>query len=212
MILICKYFIDYNMEKDVKPRLTETDFEQAAQLLHVEKAVIKAVQQVETNGNSGFLPSGQPTIFFEGHVFWKQLKNNGLDPTRFVKDNEDILYPAWTKQFYKGGIKEYDRLNKAIAIHEDAALASTCWGMFQIMGSNYSSCRMDGVKHFVETMRRSEACQLELFCHFIPGNKLAIYLQNKDWAVFARRYNGPGYAKNHYDTKLAEAYQHFINQ
>lgn len=197
------------MEKDVKLQLTESDFEQAAQLLHVEKAVIKAVQQVETNGKGGFLPSGQPLILFEGHIFWKQLKNYNLDPTRLTKGNEDILYPTWTKQFYKGGVKEYERLNKAAIIHKEAALASTSWGMFQIMGNNYDSCGTDSVKHFVEAMYQSEARQLELFCHFISANKLTSYLQNKDWAGFARRYNGPGYAENRYDTKLAEAYQHF---
>lgn len=32
-------------------------------------------------------------------------------------------------------------------------------------------------------------------------------LQNKDWATFAKCYNGPLYAKNQYDTKLATAYK-----
>jgi hypothetical protein len=30
---------------------------------------------------------------------------------------------------------------------------------------------------------------------------------NKDWAKFARGYNGPGYAQNAYDVKLAQAYE-----
>ncbi|WP_426772988.1 N-acetylmuramidase domain-containing protein, partial [Pseudomonas aeruginosa] len=34
-------------------------------------------------------------------------------------------------------------------------------------------------------------------------------LKSKDWAEFARRYNGPDYKKNNYDVKLAEAYQSF---
>ena len=34
-------------------------------------------------------------------------------------------------------------------------------------------------------------------------------LQNKNWAEFARRYNGPAYAQNRYDEKLAEAYRLF---
>ena len=29
------------------------------------------------------------------------------------------------------------------------------------------------------------------------------------WADVARRYNGPAYKENRYDTKLAEAYDHF---
>jgi hypothetical protein len=34
-------------------------------------------------------------------------------------------------------------------------------------------------------------------------------LQSHDWAAFAKGYNGPGYAKNAYDVKLAEAYERF---
>lgn len=34
-------------------------------------------------------------------------------------------------------------------------------------------------------------------------------LQRKDWAGFARGYNGPGYAKNRYDIKLANAYKKY---
>ena len=34
-------------------------------------------------------------------------------------------------------------------------------------------------------------------------------LKAKDWANFARGYNGPAYAKNRYDVKLAAAYAKF---
>ncbi len=34
-------------------------------------------------------------------------------------------------------------------------------------------------------------------------------LKNKDWGTFARLYNGPAYAQNKYDIKLAEAYQKY---
>lgn len=34
-------------------------------------------------------------------------------------------------------------------------------------------------------------------------------LRNKDWATFARCYNGSGYAVNKYDEKLKAAYEKF---
>ncbi|MNL61260.1 hypothetical protein D3C87_1851660 [compost metagenome] len=34
-------------------------------------------------------------------------------------------------------------------------------------------------------------------------------LLGRKWADFARRYNGPAYKENDYDTKLAKAYDHF---
>ncbi len=44
---------------------------------------------------------------------------------------------------------------------------------------------------------------------FILGNGLGDELQRLDWAGFARRYNGPQYAKNAYDRKLDTAYRRF---
>src|ERR671917_272606 len=57
------------------------------------------VYTVESNG-SGFLKDGRPRILFEGHIFWKQLTDKGIPPGPYVKGNEDILYPKWTKQYY----------------------------------------------------------------------------------------------------------------
>ena len=46
----------------------------------------------------------------------------------------------------------------------------------------------------------------QLLTAFIQSNRLDTYLRNKDWAGFAKRYNGPAYAENQYDKKLEKAY------
>ena len=53
----------------------------------------------------------------------------------------------WTKSHYEGGMGEYERLKKALAIHEKAAACSASWGLFQIMGFNYAAC---GCKNAIE--------------------------------------------------------------
>ena len=50
------------------PSLTEADYAAAAGRLGCSVAAIKAVAKVESKG-SGFLPSGEPRILFERHVF-----------------------------------------------------------------------------------------------------------------------------------------------
>ena len=47
---------------------------------------------------------------------------------------------------------------------------------------------------------------VQFFTAFIQSNRLDTYLRNKDWAGFAKRYNGPAYAENQYDKKLEKAY------
>jgi hypothetical protein len=86
-------------------RIKDADYERAAGLLGVEVAAVKAVLEVETGNKGGFLSPGHPTILFEGHIFWNQLKERGIDPTKYQNGNEDILYPKWNKSHYKGGLK-----------------------------------------------------------------------------------------------------------
>lgn len=191
-------------------KLCENDFVQAAQKMNVEVAAVKAVQDVETGGRGGFVKVAYPTILFEGHIFWNQLKKQDINPENFVSGNEDILYPNWTKKFYKGGEAEYSRLERAKKIHEVAALCSASWGMWQIMGFNYSSCKCENIHEFVALMNIKEGTQLNLFVNFVIANGWDKFLRNKDWAEFARRYNGPGYKENKYDEKLAEAYKKYL--
>lgn len=190
-------------------RLHEADFTRAAQLLNVEVAALKAVQEVETGGRGGFIQVGYPTILFEGHIFWSQLKKQGLKPEDYVAGNEDILYPKWTKKFYKQGMAEYERLNRAKKINETAALCSASWGMWQIMGFNHPACGCTSVYDFGTEMQLNEGTQLNLLVEFLRTNGWDKYLRNKDWAGFARHYNGPSYKENRYDEKLENAYRKY---
>ena len=108
---------------------------------------------------------------------------------------------------YLGGEKEHARLETAMSLHREAALCSTSWGAFQIMGFNFALCGFRSVEDFVTAQSRGNHEQLEALCQLMVANNLHLYLQNKDWVSFARRYNGPGYAQNHYDIKMANAYQ-----
>ncbi len=187
-------------------RLSEEDFARAAQTLGVDVATVKAVQQVESGRGGGFLDAEHPTILFEGHIFWRELTKEGISPNEMALGNEDILYPKWSKSHYKGGMGEYARLQKAIHIHRDAAWRSASWGLFQIMGFNHKACGCETIKSFIDKMHISEGAQLDLFVSFIQNNKLDKPLCEKNWAEFARRYNGPAYAENSYDKRLARAY------
>lgn len=190
-------------------KITEADYKRVAALLEVETAVVKAVAEVESGGKGGFLPDGRTVILFEGHVFWQQLQIRHIKPEVYRSGNENILYPQWTRRYYRGGIAEYARLEQAVHIHEEAALSSASWGMFQMMGFNAGLCGYTSVRDFTEALSLSEAVQLEAFARFILSRRLSRYLQTHNWAAFARAYNGPAYTCNRYDVRLAAAYQKY---
>lgn len=185
--------------------LSESDLKAAAAELDVELAAIKAVREVEARG-TGF-KGERPVILFERHIFWRRLKEHGEDPSDYKRGNEDIL--SAKPGGYVGGVREHDRLQRARKIHEAAALESASWGMFQIMGFHWQYLGYPSVKRFVRLMQKSEGEHLKAFVRFVQSENLAGFLRNRDWAGFARRYNGRDYRKNRYDTKLAKAYEKF---
>lgn len=46
---------------------------------------------------------------------------------------------------------------------------------------------------------------------FIKSAGLQDELMSRNWAGFAKGYNGPAYAQNAYDVKLAQAYEKISN-
>ena len=208
-------FVQINDNEEEK-NLNLEQIESVANEFKIEMPALRAVIQVESAG-SGFLEDGRPKILFEGHKFWSHLKEKGIDPEQYLPDNQDILYPKWTRNFYLGKEGEYSRLNKALLIDKEAAYYSASWGLFQILGENVKTKwvrRHKDINAFVEAQYASEHEHLLDFVDFIQfkkakGKTLLEHLKAKDWASFAYGYNGAGYAQNNYDVKLQRAYERF---
>lgn len=182
-----------------KAKLTEHDWQRAADYLGVPVAAVKAVAEVEAPG-SGFLESGEPRILFERHKFSRHTGG------RFDSQHPDISFPKWGG--YGKESAQHGRLARAAALDRDSALKSASWGRFQILGENYKQAGFDTIQDFINAMYRDEASQLYAFVCFIKNDKrLLEAIRKLNWAVFARIYNGPAFAENSYDVKLAKAYK-----
>ena len=106
-------------------------------------------------------------------------------------------------------LQEWTQLVNARRVNEQGANMGTFWGMFQIGGFNYKLCGCESVDEFVKLMSYSELEQLELFATFITNTGMLNDLKNRNWAAFARKYNGASYARRGYHTKMARAYARF---
>ena len=185
-------------------KATPAEIDATAHSLGVEPAVFRSVISVEAGG-SGFDKAKRPKALFERHVFYRQLSD--VPGLRANAVSEDLAYPRWgTRPYPKTSDGVYKEIERACAIDEEAALFSTSWGLGQILGSNYRLAGCANVHEMVEGAKASEANQLEQMASFIKNSGLADELQKKNWAGFARGYNGPSYSKNAYDVKLAQAY------
>ena len=198
--------------KVVASRDEPVDYTAAAERIGCDVATILAVAKVEAP-KGGFLKNGDCRILFEGHIFHKYTR------AKYSASNPTLSYPAWTKKHYARGADdeergrgEWRRLEAAMKLDRQAALMSASWGKFQIMGFNYPLCGFKSLETFIAAMQTSEHRHLMAFVEYVTSVFLDDELRARDWAGFARKYNGPLYQINAYDTKLARAYAHFSKQ
>jgi hypothetical protein len=74
------------------------------------------------------------------------------------------------------------------------------------MGFNWKALGYESLQEFVNRMYESEGQHLDAFVRYVKVNDLGRFLRTKNWAAFAKGYNGADYARNKYDTKMAQAY------
>lgn len=182
--------------------LTEQDFEEVARELGVEVAAIKAVVDIEAGRtHQGFAAPGKPLINFDLTMFRRFATRRGVNLSKFSKSHSIVFTSSKGSQ-----TRAHNRLEAAKSINKNAAIEGTFWGMFQIGGFNWKRCGAESLEDFVEKMSRSERDQLDMFAKFITSTGLVKHLQNKNWAAFARGYNGPSYARRSYHTRMASSY------
>ncbi len=204
---------------EIRSLLKEADLVQAAERLGVELAAIKAVNEVESRG-AGFFSPGKPAILFERHIMYRQLSRVGEgDNAQAIADQVNGLVALWPQLVnprpggYAGNLAEYPRLARAKMLDANAAIESTSWGLFQIMGFHWQRLGYASAEAFELTMCRSETNQLDAFVRFIEADPaLHRALKQHKWAAFAKGYNGPAYARNLYDVKLSRAFERYQAQ
>lgn len=179
--------------------LTDADFKRVADRLGVEVAAIKAVVLIEAGEKmEGFWAPGVPVVNFDRSMYNKYGSKAASN-----KGNPSEKVPAGLKGY---ALKEWTELVNARKKTVDGANMGTFWGMFQIGGFNYKKCGCESVAEMVKLMSYSELEQLELFATFLINTGMVNDLKNKNWASFARKYNGSSYAKRGYHTRMANAY------
>lgn len=191
----------------MKPPLTRADFESAAKRIGCTVDAVLAVTAVEARG-SGFNPNGSLKTLFEAHHFHR------LTAGRFVRDPDAVRLrlsvPRWDRTTYgRTWLDERRRLAAAMALDRDAALQSTSWGMFQVMGFNHRVAGFPTAQAMVDAYDTGHPAQLESFVSIVLAWSLDDEMRDLHTpaarAAFARVYNGPAFAQNDYDGKIGRA-------
>lgn len=191
--------------------LREEDFEEIAREIDVETAAIKAIVEIETGKtHRGFHTDGKPIINFDLTLFRRAAARRGINLSKY-KDSP-AFKPVDIRKYGSQQAAQHARLDAAMAIDSIAAIESTFWGLFQIGGFNWKLAGAPNREAFVEKMSKSEYEQLRIFADFMNNTGLLKHLRSKNWAAFARLYNGPAYASRGYHTRMATAYKKYKKQ
>ena len=181
-------------------RIDAAMIEEAASDLRVEPAALDALVEIE-GGGATFWRCGRPPILFEAHVFGR------LTGHRYADSHPNLSTRRWDRSLYgPSGDHQYDRLTAAMNLDPVDALKSASWGAFQVMGFNHQLGGHKHVEYFVDEIVSGPEGQLYSFMRFVDAIDAIEDLRARDWAAFARKYNGPGYRQNRYDVRLADAY------
>lgn len=190
------------------PQDAQNEIVAVASRLDIDLATLMAVVEVESGGRLFATVEGrdEPLIRFEGHYFDRRLSS----------EKRDVARAAGLASPVAGAIanptsqaERWHLLEAAAMIDRRAAYESTSWGVGQVMGAHWAWLGYAGVDSLVAEARSGAAGQVGLMARYIDKAGLVPALQAREWAAFARGYNGPNYAKNGYDRKIADAYRRY---
>lgn len=171
----------------------------------VEAAALDAIIQVESTGQP-LDSSSRLSVLYEPHIMFKYTTDAKI---RGELAKHSLAYPRWgTHPYVTSRDARYKQIQHAADIAGiELALTACSWGSPQIMGFNHKLAGFSSAVEMVSAFSESEVTQIEAMVSFIRANS-GMYkaLVNKDWAGFALRYNGPGYAKHEYHIRLARSY------
>lgn len=184
-------------------------------------AAILAIAEVESAGVAGvnisftdykgYKQTGLfPVIRIEGHKFYEYLSKYA-DQSKLKKAvAQGLASPT------RGAVKNpasqasrYGMLAQMMKIDVPAAIQSISIGMGQVMGFHWKALGFSSPQQFYDFHVDSPGgvyAQLETMCKYLVSFNVKGDILRKDWATVAKKYNGPAYKENSYDTKMARAF------
>ena len=163
---------------------------EAANSLGIPVEVIQTIESVESGGR----PSA---IRFEPHLFLRHRPSLSLD----------IPFTRGPRGFsVTRSETDQSAFEHAFELDPDAAVKSTSWGLYQVLGSHlikaYGDAQLGVDSFYADPLEAS----YRLLVSWFKGNRRALAAARaKDWDELAKRYNGPGNAEK-YSEALAREY------
>ena len=166
--------------------------------LGIRPELLEAFRIVESGATAD--PSA---MRFEPHVFLRHVPDADIPYTPSSRG-------AWSLTASETGASAFQR---AFSIHGEAAVRSTSWGLFQVLGAHLlkaypdrsgEACAETAIREFEQNPEAASYMLVEAWFHASPRALAAAQADPPDLRKLVRYYNGPGQV-DRYSGKLAEA-------
>lgn len=179
------------------------DYERAATELAAPMPHIQAVTYVEAAGET-FWQIGNailPPIRFEAHIFGRETAY------RFNAGYPELSCVYWTPSLAaKTRAGAWRQFERASVLDRTAAICSTSWGAFQIMGFHWKALKYPTPSAFADSMYGpSDDGQMDAFVRLVKSDsRMLSALRKGQWRLWEQLYNGGGQG-GAYATKIENA-------
>lgn len=177
-------------------KLTQDNKKKLCKEFGLQTASLEAVIAVESGGKGFDETTGKIIIQFE--------------PSWFKRKSPYTPSGLWSLNGVERQAGEWKAFNDAFKKDPNGAMESTSIGLMQVMGFHFKLLGFKNVGEMWDYAKESEFNQVRLGLLFIKSNsKMYNAILKNDFATFAYYYNGSGYKKFKYDTRLQTAYNKF---
>lgn len=179
------------------------DYERAARELEAPIPHIQAVTYVESAGET-FWQIGNdmlPPVRFEAHIFGRETQY------RFNVSHPELSCVYWTPSLAaKTRAGAWLQFKAASDLDFNAAICSTSWGAFQIMGFHWEALKYPSPVAFANSMHGpSDDGQMDAFVRLVKSDsRMLNALRKGQWRLWEQLYNGGGQG-GAYATKIENA-------
>jgi hypothetical protein len=174
----------------------------------IEPAMLAAFRSVESGGGRN-----PKTIRFEPHIFNPCVSKSNprgvpMSDTRGIgKDGKEESFSRVGSETKEAAFK------KAYSINKQCALNSTSFGIYQVLGSNFSGINSNPDEALKLFDQDPVAISKKLVKIWFKNAPIAVkYANDLNFAKLAEKYNGSSYKQNNYDEYMAAAYEQAIAQ
>lgn len=169
----------------------DKDYQRGAAGLGAEPLNLMAVSAIESSGENFWTLGNKQVAVIRPEAHWFSHYTGH----KYDQSHPHISRPSWDPSVAaKSRAEAWDQFEEMAGLNHNAAIRSTSWGPFQIMGFHAETLGYDPDQFVDEIDGPDDDGQMDTFVSFVKADpRLLRAIRRGDWDTWETVYNGGGY-------------------